>query len=189
MTELARQKAKSRIAWTIAIVFALAYLVVSVLPFIFMVLNSFKGRFEMFLKGVFAMPESFDFSNYRQVLTGNFFRYFGNSLIVLAVSLVLLLFITSCASYPLARFQFKLSKPIYSLIVACMTIPIHITLIPVFKMSQTTGLYDSIWALIGPYVAFALPISVFILTGQARKGNDRGRCQGVGALILLNILL
>ena len=31
-------------------------------------------------------------------------------------------------------------------------------------MSKATGLYDSIWALIGPYIAFAVPISVFILT-------------------------
>ena len=83
---------------------------------------------------------------------------------ILAVSLILLLFISACASYPLARFKFKLAQPIYGLIVACMSIPVHITLIPVFKMSKATGLYDSIWALIGPYIAFAVPISVFILT-------------------------
>ena len=86
------------------------------------------------------------------------------TLLFSAVSLILLLFISACASYPLARFKFKLAQPIYGLIVACMSIPVHITLIPVFKMSKATGLYDSIWALIGPYIAFAVPISVFILT-------------------------
>ena len=50
-----------------------------------------------------------------------------------------------------------------------MCIPVHITLIPIFKMAQTTGLYDSIWALIGPYVAFGVPISVFILTSFMRE--------------------
>ena len=54
---------------------------------------------------------------------------------------------------------------IYLLIVACMSIPMHVTLIPVFQMSINTGLYDSLWALIPTNVAFALPLSVFILTG------------------------
>ena len=56
-----------------------------------------------------------------------------------------------------------------ALIVACMAIPVHITLIPVFKMTKTWGLYDSIWALLGPYVAMAIPISVFILTSFMKE--------------------
>ena len=44
-----------------------------------------------------------------------------------------------------------------------MSVPIHVTLLPIFMMAIKTGMYDKIWALIGPYVAFNLPISVFIL--------------------------
>ncbi|RHV42449.1 carbohydrate ABC transporter permease [Firmicutes bacterium OM04-13BH] len=151
-------------AWIVAFFFAIVWLIVSFTPFIFMVLNSFKEKFEMLTKGVFQLPDKLNWANYTEVLTGGFLNYFKNSVIVLAVSLILLLFISACASYPLARFKFKLAQPIYGLIVACMSIPVHITLIPVFKMSKATGLYDSIWALIGPYIAFAVPISVFILT-------------------------
>lgn len=164
-----KSRIKSIICWGIAFVLAIFYLLISFLPFIFMVLNSFKEKFEMLAKGVFELPESVNFANYKEVLTSGFGRYFMNSVIVLAVSLTLLLFIASCASYPLARFKFKLAGPIYVGIVACMSIPVHITLIPVFKMSQATGLYDSIWALIGPYVAFAVPISVFILTSFMKE--------------------
>lgn len=88
---------------------------------------------------------------------------------MLTVSLILLLFVAACASYPLSRFKFKLCKPLYALVVACMSIPVHITLIPIFKMSQVTHLYDSIWGLIGPYVAFGVPISVFILTSFMKE--------------------
>ena len=154
-----KSKRKSIAAWIVAFFFAIVWLIVSFTPFIFMVLNSFKEKFEMLTKGVFQLPDKLNWANYTEVL-----NYFKNSVIVLAVSLILLLFISACASYPLARFKFKLAQPIYGLIVACMSIPVHITLIPVFKMSKATGLYDSIWALIGPYIAFAVPISVFILT-------------------------
>ena len=163
MDSYKKNKRKSIICWIIAFALAIFYLIISFLPFIFMVLNSFKEKFEMLTKGVFNLPDSLNFANYTEVLTGGFVRYFMNSVIVLAISLTLLLFIAACASYPLARFKFKLANPIYAAIVACMSIPVHITLIPVFKMSQATGLYDSIWALIGPYIAFAVPISVFIL--------------------------
>ncbi len=164
-----KNKRKSIICWVIAFALAIFYLVVSFLPFIFMVLNSFKEKFEMLTKGVFNLPDSLNFTNYKEVLTGGFGRYFRNSVIVLTISLLLLLFISACASYPLARFKFKLANPIYAGIVACMSIPVHITLIPVFKMSKATGLYDSIWSLIGPYIAFAVPISVFILTSFMKE--------------------
>jgi raffinose/stachyose/melibiose transport system permease protein len=155
---------KSITLWVLAFVFAIFYLLVSVLPFVFMVLNSMKGKFEMLVKGVFALPESFNVENFKAVLTGGFFQYFFNSVLVLSLSLAILLFVSACASYPLSRFRFRFRKQCYSIIIACMAIPVHITLIPLFKMAKSINLYDTIWVLIGPYVAFGVPISVFILT-------------------------
>ncbi|MDD3278785.1 MAG: carbohydrate ABC transporter permease [Lachnospiraceae bacterium] len=169
MDNYKKNKRKSIVAWIIAFIFAIFWMIVSIMPFIFMVLNSFKEKFEMLVKGVFQLPDALNWTNYTEVLTGGFTTYFMNSVIVLAISLILLLFFASCASYPLARFNFKLAQPIYALIVACMSIPVHITLIPVFRMAKSTGLYDSIWALIGPYIAFAIPISVFILTSFMKE--------------------
>ena len=157
-------KVKSRISWVLACILAVSAAVVAIAPFIFMVINSFKEKFEMLTKGVFSLPEKLDISNYKEVIEGNFLSYFINSVIVLAVSLFILLMLSAFAAYPLSRFKFKLKGVIYSLIVACMSIPVHITLIPIFKMSQGMHMYDSIWALIGPYVAMGIPISVFILT-------------------------
>ncbi|MDR2025745.1 MAG: carbohydrate ABC transporter permease [Hungatella sp.] len=156
---------KTRIAWFFAFLFAIGATFVAILPFVFMVLNSFKEKFEMLKKGVFALPDQFYLDNYIGVLTGKFGLFFRNSVIVLIVSLSVLLFISACASYPLSTFRFKLANPFYAVIVACMSIPLHITLIPVFRMMQKLHLYNTIWALPGPYIAFGVPISVFILTG------------------------
>ena len=169
MDSYKKSKRKSIIAWTVAFILAIGAAIVSFMPFVFMVLNSFKEKFEMLTKGVFQLPDKLNWSTYTEVLTGGFGNYFKNSVIVLVISLILLLFISACASYPLARFKFKMAQPIYAIIVACMSIPVHITLIPVFKMSKSTGLYDTIWSLIGPYIAFAVPISVFILTSFMKE--------------------
>ena len=59
---------------------------------------------------------------------------------------------------------FKARGLIYAGIVAMMSIPMHVTLIPIFKMTNAMGLRDKLFALLGPYVTFALPMSIFILT-------------------------
>ena len=157
---------KSKIAWIIAIILAIFWLIIAFVPFFFMVLSGFKQKLETILYGAFHWPEKFYPDNYITILTDpSFWNYFKNSIIVLVISLVLLLMITAFAAYPLSRFQFKMRGAIYILIVACMSIPMHVTLIPVFQMSISSGLYDSLWALIPVNVAFALPMSVFILTG------------------------
>ena len=111
-------KIKSRISWTIAVLLAVAGLIIAVVPFIFMILNSFKDKFEMLTKGIFALPEQWSLENYKTVLTANFPQYFLNSVIVLAISLVLLLFISACASYPLSWMKFRGNGLIYSIVVA-----------------------------------------------------------------------
>lgn len=144
-------------------ILALSWLVITAIPFIFMILAGLKQQFEMLMGSVFDLPKGLYLNNFIDVFKGNIFNYFKNSVIVLIVSITLLLILSACASYPLSRFKFKLNKPIYAIIVACMSVPIHVTLLPIFLMTTKVGLYDSIWALIGPYVAFNLPVSVFIL--------------------------
>lgn len=157
-------KTKKLVVWTIIFILALFWLAIAGSPFLFMVLTAFKEQFEVLTSGVFALPQGFYLNNFIEVVKGNFFNYFFNSIIVVGISMLSLLFISACASYPLARFKFKLNRPIFGLIVAAMAVPIHVTLIPVFIMTKNVGIYDTIWALIGPYIAFNLPISTFILT-------------------------
>jgi raffinose/stachyose/melibiose transport system permease protein len=146
--------------------FAAVWTVIAFAPFVFMALNAFKDKFEMFSSGVFALPKIWRWSNFYEVITkGTFFRYVLNSVIVVGVSLILTLMTSAFAAYPLSRFRFKMRGTYNLIILAGMAIPLHVTLIPVFLMSRQVGLYDTLWALIGPYVAFNLPMSAFILTG------------------------
>lgn len=145
---------------------AALWTVIAFAPFFFMVINSFKDKFELFSGGVFALPKALRWSNYYQVITrGTFFRYVSNSVIVVSVSLILTLATSAFAAYPLSRFKFRLRGAYNLIILAGMAIPLHVTLIPVFLMSKSIGIYDSLWALVGPYVAFNIPMSAFILTG------------------------
>jgi raffinose/stachyose/melibiose transport system permease protein len=134
-----------------------------------LIITSFKNLGDFLGGSLFKLPAAWEVSNYIRVFQGGFLQYLANSLMVVLVSLALLLFLSALAAYPLSRMTFRLNKPVYSLIVAAMSVPIYITLIPVFVMSIRTGLYDTLRALIGPNIAFNLPVSVFILVSFMRS--------------------
>ena len=150
-------------------ILGLFWLVVTTLPFIFVVMTSLKSRQETFTSPVWELPKKLNFENYIAVLNGGFWVYLRNSVFVLVLSIVLILLISSMAAYAFARLRFRLNKPLFGLIVAGMIVPIHITLIPIYLLTKNIGLYDTPFALIGPYVATALPISIFILTEFMRQ--------------------
>ena len=159
------ERAKSRVAWGAAYFFAGLWILIALIPFLFMILNSFRKQFDMLSQGVFHLPDPWYFENYPKIIQNGFFGYFGRSVLIVALSLVLMLIISAFAAYPLSRMKFRLRGFIYAGIVAMMSIPMHVTLIPIFKMSYSMGLYDKLMSLLGPYVAFSLPMSIFILTG------------------------
>lgn len=150
---------------------AIIWLLIAGIPFYFMTITGFKGRFELFSTGsVFGFPQNPTLDNYRDILTsGSFFTYMWNSVMIVAVSVFLILLLSAMASYVFARIRFRFSGLIFGLIIAGLVIPLHVTLIPVYLLTRELGLYNTLWALLGPYVAFNLPISIFILTEFMRQ--------------------
>jgi raffinose/stachyose/melibiose transport system permease protein len=132
-------------------------------PFLYMVMTSFKSQ-EMFFTDPFSIFVPIQFDNYLLAFQMGLTSYFMNSVYISALSVLLIVLLAAWASYPISRIRFGLSKPLFMLFVAGMMLPIHSTLIPIFKLTRDMGSYDSLMALVGPYVGFGLPISIFILT-------------------------
>lgn len=145
-------------------ILALILLVFTSYPFLYLIASSFKSMREFFLRPFSIWPESITFENYIAVFEKGLFSYFLNSVLISFGSVFLVVIIASLASYPLSRMKFKLNKPLFTIFIIGMMIPVHATLIPIFKMSNSMGFYNFLPFLLGPYVAFALPISIFIFT-------------------------
>ena len=150
-------------------VLALAWLVVSGAPFLFMAEAGWKQRFELLTGSLWAFPAHPTTANFGAVLSGHFGRFLLNSAFVVTASVVVVLLVGAMAAYVFARLHFRLSRALFAFIVAGLVVPVHVTLIPVYLLMTATGLYDTIWVLIGPYVAFSLPVTVFILTDFMRQ--------------------
>jgi raffinose/stachyose/melibiose transport system permease protein len=154
---------------SVAVLFGGMMVIVSLLPFLIMILTSVKSQKDLYTISIWNLPQVFHWENYLEIITGNFPVYLFNSLFVVVVSVVLILLVSAMAAYSLVRVGFKGSSSLLGLIIACMAIPVHVTIIPVYLMSNSIGLYDTLFALIGPYVAFGIPMSIFILSDYMRS--------------------
>lgn len=148
---------------TLLYLVALIFLVTFGFPLVWMIYTTFKTMPEI-TRNVWALPSSLDFQNYQTVLSrSNLPRYYLNSIIVSVVSVGSLTLLSAMAGFVFARVWFRGINALFNLFLAGMMIPIHITLIPVYVMLRNLGLFNTLWALILPYVGFGLPLSIFIL--------------------------
>jgi raffinose/stachyose/melibiose transport system permease protein len=173
--------------------YAALFLIISILPFYLMLINSVKSSRDYGRNGFFSMPQEIKLSNYVKVFEDGIFIYFKNSLIVTIVSLVLLLFVALCASYAFSRMKLKWTNTLFMFVVACMSISIHVALIPIYLLTRDVGLYDTLAGLVGPYVAFNLPITIFILTNFMKEIpvelEEAAKIDGCGHIRLFSTII
>ncbi len=155
-------------------------------PFVYMLSTSLKTLQDYFKSPFSLATSSFSLTNYYSVYQMGLFRYFVNSIIITTIAVLLTVAISSLASYPLSRLKFKLRGPLFLLLISGMMLPVHATLIPIFIMSNQFHIYDTWLALLGPYIGFSLPVSIFIFTrfmsDFPREIEEAAKIDGCGHL-------
>lgn len=140
-------------------------LVLFIIPFFLMIINSFKSTQE-FVKNPFALPESISFINYFNAFKDmNFMNAFFNSVIITTISVFFILITSSMAAYFLVRIKTKLNKYIFSIFVASMIVPFQAIMIPLVSIYGRLELLNSKWVLIFMYVGFGQAFAIFIFHG------------------------
>jgi raffinose/stachyose/melibiose transport system permease protein len=137
----------------------------TLIPMIWVLVSSLKDNNQIFAAS-FSLPRVWHFENYaRAWVVGNIGSCFLNSGLVSLVSVLGILYIAAMAAYALARYQFRLNFALYTYFLMGLMIPWASNLLPLFLTLKAIRAYDTLWALILPYVAFELPFAIFILTG------------------------
>ena len=140
-----------------------AWSIIVIVPFLWVLLSSFKTTKEI-LASPFSLPAHWQFDNYAHAWTDAGIRqFFLNTVIVVGAALVLVMLLGSMCAYVLARFRFRGSRFIYYLMLAGLTFPIFLAIVPLFFILKNAGLLNTLPGLIMVYVAFALPFTVFFL--------------------------
>jgi len=161
---------------------ALIAVVVFGFPLLWMLYTGLKTPAEL-QAHPWRLPSRPTLDNFATVLRdGAFGRYYLNSLIISVLGGLLSLLVGSLAAYGLARLRFRGRAWLLTLFLAGMMIPVHVTLVPLFVMLGKLGWLNTHAALILPYAAFGLPMTVFVLHAFFRRVprelEEAGRLDG-----------
>jgi multiple sugar transport system permease protein len=138
-------------------------------PVLWVVVMSVRSFDDIATNGVGSLPHSFTLDTYRQAWTdGGELRALVNSLLVTVPSVLLSLGLAAVAAYALSRYRIPGRRTILLLMLAGNLLPPQILLIPVSKLSELMGVYDTLPALIGVQIGFGVGFYVFVLHGFMR---------------------
>ncbi len=132
-----------------------------ILPFIWMVLSSFKTDAEILKIPPTVWPETFTWENFKMLfIEMNFSVYLKNTLIIVLFSFIGLFF-NAMAGYGFAKFKFKGKNKLFYLVLATMMIPGQVTMIPVYLILNAMGLTNTMTGIILPGLVGAFGIFLF----------------------------
>lgn len=144
------------------------WLLVIILPIYYVVITSFKSQAGFFSSNPLLPAIAPTLDNYSLVLQSGFVTYLTNSIIVTAGAVAPALLVSFMAAYAIVRGRGRFISLTNTIFLMGLAIPLQATIVPIYLIITKMGLYDSLLALILPSAAFALPISVLILSNFMR---------------------
>ena len=150
--------------------FACLWAVITIYPLVFTVLSSLKNNTEIFSDSALRLPQTLRFENYENALVvGNMARSLLNSIVIAGCATVVVLLLASMVGFAISRFNPKITRFIYMFFTLGLLVPVHSTLVPLYKIvNQIKGPYDSYPVIIIIYATFNLPLAILIMTSGMR---------------------
>ena len=144
------------------------WLAIIIIPVYYVVITSLKTSAGYFAQNPLAVPTSPTLENYRMVLEADFAKYFMNSAIITLGAVIPTVAVAFMASFAIVRGNGRFLRFANGLFLMGLAIPLQATIIPIYLMIIRLNLYDSLLALVLPSIAFAIPLTVLILSNFIR---------------------
>jgi multiple sugar transport system permease protein len=131
-------------------------------PFYWLINISLKTGPDLSSADFFPPNPSLD--NYESIFDdSNFTKALRNSVIVAGATTIIALAIGSFAGYALARLRFRFKFILLAIILSVTTFPPIAIAAPLFKFWTDLDIYDTLYGLIPPFLAFTLPLTIYVL--------------------------
>jgi multiple sugar transport system permease protein len=137
-----------------------------VLPILLVVVTAFRDFGDIAANGVGSLPHSFTVSPFAQAWTGGGeMQAMINSFVVTIPTVAFTLMLASMAAFALSRYRIPLRRSLLLLMLGGNLLPPQILLVPVSKLTELLGIYDTLPALIVVQIGFGLGFYTFVLQG------------------------
>lgn len=159
-----RAPLSARLRTVILYLLLTALLILYSLPSIGVVLTSLKSNAEIGREGIWTLPDQASLENFQVAWeTGNAQKYLLNSLKVTVPATVISILFGVLTGYALSKLSFPGSDSLFTFLVAGMFIPPQVVMIPLFRMFNRAGLYDTLWPMIIVHIGFGIPICTLVM--------------------------
>lgn len=142
-------------------------------PLLLLITTGLRPLADFVANGPLSWPSEVTGQNFRDAWSiGKFADTYRNSAFLLVVKVPLGVLISAMLGFALSKLKIRFRRTIMFAVFLGLTIPIYITIVPVFIMLRSAGLTDNVLGLIGPYLAFGIPLEVLILQSFFRQIPD-----------------
>jgi len=154
---------------TVGFLVLLAITLLWLTPFFAALITSVRTNNDIMSNGFISLPEQVNLGNFKTAWErGGLSKYLPNSFIITLPALVGTLFLSSLSAYALARFRFRGNRLILFLYIGGTMLPFQVLMLPVFRLTDALGLYDTHLGIILFHTAFQLGFCTFLLRNYMR---------------------
>lgn len=148
---LKSQKKNRLLSRTLTYIVLILAAAICLFPFLWMISTSFKPMSDIYKMPPTLIPEHGTIENFIEGWKGaNFQMYFKNTAVITLLATVGTVFSSSIVAYGFARFQSRMSKFLFMVLLGTMMLPTQVTLIPQYLLFYKMGMVDTIWPLVIP---------------------------------------
>ena len=178
------QKRKNKMATIGMVIFFSILAILIIIPVYAIVLASFKPGNHLLQYGLNLNLDvaNMTLDNYVLLFTGShdYWIWFGNSLLLTVITVVLTLLVSSFVAYGFAAYDFKGKNFFFVIVLIILSIPFEVIMLPLYKQISSWGMMDNYAAVVVPFLAHASTIFFFrqYLLGLPKSLIEAGRIYG-----------
>jgi multiple sugar transport system permease protein len=163
--------------------------VITLVPFGLGLLTSFTSARQFNTESPLSLPSPPTLANYTGLADAGFGRALVVTALMTAVILLGQLVFSVLAAYAFARLEFPGRDALFWVYVATLMVPATVTVVPLYLMMAETGLRNTFWALVLPFM-FGSPYAIFLLREYFRTiPNDLIRAARVDGASTLDVIV
>lgn len=168
MNQNAKAALHKKVWHTVKFILLLILLFLFIFPFLIVIINVFKTKADITSNPLALIgAHGFTLKNFPEAIRKmNFYRAFGNSLLITCVSTVLTILLSSMTSYIMVRRKWKITGILFAMMIASMVIPFQVLMIPLVSLyGGLIGILNHRMTLIFMHVGFSLSMATFMFHG------------------------
>jgi ABC-type glycerol-3-phosphate transport system permease component len=167
VSPVARRRRRIRPVRIVMFLIMAAVAVIMLYPMLYILATSFKSQLQYEVGGGFSLASWHILFGSQPIL-----RELLNSLIVTSCAVALIVVISTAAGFAFAKIRYRFRGLVFTLVIACMFVPLPSIVIPEYINVSRFNLLDTYWGAVAVYAALGIPFAIFLMTTYFRGISD-----------------